>query len=92
MLRGRISEAYTQEIGPNETLKMQDTKNKKKTPAPEIPSLRDPVEPATCDPSAASQIKAMLIPMVPKINGFLRPTLSRKNTIKKKLKIGPTTL
>jgi hypothetical protein len=40
-----ISDAYTQEIGPNETLKMQETANKKKTPAPEIPSLRDPVEP-----------------------------------------------
>jgi hypothetical protein len=92
MLSGMISDAYTHEMGPNETLKMQDTRNKKKTPAPEMPSLRDPVDPFTCDPSAASQIRAILMPIVPKIKGFFLPTLSRKKTMKIRLKMGPTML
>lgn len=87
-----ISEAYTQEIGPNDTLKIQDTANKKNTPAADKPSRRDPVAPLICDPMAASQIRAMEIAIVPKIRGFLRPTLSRKNTMKIKLNMGPTTL
>jgi len=92
MLSGMISEAYTHDIGPNETLNIQETRNKKKTPAPEMPALRDPVALSTCEPSAASQMRARLMPIVPKIKGFLRPTLSRKKTMNTRLKIGPTTL
>jgi hypothetical protein len=87
-----ISEAYTQEIGPKEQLKMHDTRKRKKTPAPDKLSLRDPVALSTCDPTAASQISAMLIPIVPIIRGFLLPTLSSRKTMKIKLKMGPTTL
>lgn len=92
ILSGIISDAYTHEIGPNDTLKMHDTRKRKKTPAADMLSLRDPVALVICDPMAASQIKAMEIAIVPKIRGFLRPTLSRKKTMKKKLKIGPTIL
>lgn len=92
ILSGIISDAYTQEIGPKDTLKMQDTANRKKTPAADKPSLRDPVAPPICEPTAASQMRAMEMPIVPKMRGLLRPTLSSKKTIKKKLKIGPTTL
>ncbi len=66
--------------------------NKKKTPAADNPFLRDPVAPVTCDPTTASQIKAIEIAIVPKISGFLRPTRSRTKTIKMRLKIGPTML
>lgn len=47
ILSGMISDAYTQEMGPNDMLKMQDTQNRKKTPAMERLSRRDPVAPTT---------------------------------------------
>lgn len=92
ILSGRISLAYTQEIGPKDIEKMQDTRNKKKTPAADSESLRDPVAPSTWDPMIASQMRAMEIPMVPKRSGFLRPTRSRRKTMKKRLNTGPTML
>lgn len=73
-------------------LKMHDTQNMKNTPAADSPFLREPVAEVTCEPIAASQMSAMLIPMVPTMRGFFRPTLSRKNEMKMRLQSGPTTL
>jgi hypothetical protein len=87
-----IPEAYTHEIGPKETLKMQLTKKMKKTPAIERLSLRPPVAPVTWDPITASQIRASVMPIVPKRSGFLLPTRSRNSVMKIKLQTGPTTL
>jgi hypothetical protein len=71
---------------------MHDTQKRKKTPAPERPSRRDPVAPVTWEPMAASQIRAIVMPMVPKRSGFLRPTRSRMKVMKTRLNKGPTML
>lgn len=78
---GIISDIYTHETGPQESEKITETQKMKKTPAPDRP-LRVPS--VFCELIAASHISAMIIPIVPKRSGFLRPTRSRMKTIKKR--------
>jgi hypothetical protein len=79
-------------MGPKLTLKMHETQKRKNTPAPDRAFLREPVALVTWEPMAASQMSAMLIAIVPKRSGFLRPTRSRTKEMKIRLQSGPTTL
>lgn len=79
-------------MGPKEQEKMAETQKRKKTPAMERLSLREPVAEGIWEPMAASQTRAMLMAMVPKRRGLRRPTRSRRKVMKKKLKTGPTML
>ena len=69
---------YTHEIGPQEREKMTLTLKRKNTPPPERP-VRVPS--VFWELIAASQIKAIEIPMAPNIRGFRRPIRSRINTM-----------
>jgi hypothetical protein len=78
---GIISAIYTHEIEPKEQENMTETQKRKNTP---------PIERPLFVPSgfwlliAASQMRAIVMPMVPKIKGLRRPTRSRMKTINMK--------
>jgi hypothetical protein len=73
------SDMYTQDMGPKDQEKMADTKKRKKTPAME----RGRFEPSWFwELMAPSQIRATVIPMVPRRRGLRRPTRSRMKTMK----------
>lgn len=73
------SDMYTQEMGPKDQEKMADTRKRKKTPAMERLRL---VPSWFWELMTPSQIRAHVIPMVPKRRGLRRPTRSRMKTMK----------
>lgn len=76
---GMTSDMYTHEMGPKEQEKMMETQKRKKTPPMERPRLLPSL---FCELMAASQIRAMVMPMVPMSKGLRRPTRSRRKTMK----------
>lgn len=89
-LRASYSRAKTHhEIGPKESENRMDTQKTKNTPPIDMPCLL-PV--GLLAYNAASHASTIEIEIAPKIRGFLRPTRSIRNVMKKRLVIGPTQL